>query len=199
MAFFLRINSKWLNLSRKRFHFCSVTRWFVKSLGRGQGSRCGPVQMQQNQQRAFLSTPSLQEAVPTTSCVLCYDTLAGNDFVQSTVTCTVPDHALPGVQSPSVLPLSKERGQSEAGPALSFSCGVTPAPSSACVIAWSAAGFLGSASALQVSATFHTQPGPWTSALPVQKLGGAVGNSPPPPRPLPRLAFISKALAFGII
>lgn len=33
------------------------------------------------------------------------------------------------------------------------------------------AGFLGSAGALQVSATFHTQPWPWTSALPVQTLG----------------------------
>lgn len=40
-----------------------------------------------------------------------YDTLAGNYFVQSVVTCTITGHALPGTQSPLILSLYKERGK----------------------------------------------------------------------------------------
>lgn len=68
--------------------------------------------------------------------------------------------------------LSARKGDGQRPDQPSFALAESPpAPSSACVIPWSAAGFLGSAGALQVSATFHTQPWPWTSALPVQTLG----------------------------
>lgn len=118
---------------------------------------------------------------PAPACALRYDSLAGNYFVRSTVTCAVTGYALPGIQSPSVLPPCKERGQAEAQPALSCCRGVAPAPSSAGVVSWWVAGALGGASALRVSATFRTRPGPWTSALPVQKRGRGVWEIVQPP------------------
>lgn len=89
--------------------------------------RCGLMQMEQNDKEPFIypfPLGSLFQQTPRSV----DDTLAGNYFVQSPVTCTITGHALPGTQSPLILSLYTERGKELAKPHLLFCCRIIPAP-----------------------------------------------------------------------